>query len=169
MNERVGEMRKIAVWLLLPIVVLSGCVRSEKTDVVLFCKEFNARSAQTEIAESDAMRRSENEILLTAGEVLIRLRTEEDGAVSTAILTADAKHRQALAGAARTAFSVLADPLGDSVPETFLSAVEQGNPQIVQADTPYFRYLLYGNEEAITVQQIALLQVSLSAPPSLRP
>lgn len=161
-------MRRIML-VLLPLVLLCGCVRSEKTDLVLFCKEFNDRAENIKISEHDAMRRNESEILLTAGNVLIRLQTEEDGAISTAVLTASGSDAHTLRSVAETAFTVLAQPLAESVPETILNAIEQKNEQIVQADTPYFRYLLYGTRDAITVQQIALLQVSLSDPPSLRP
>lgn len=162
-------MHRICLLLLVSVLLFCGCVRSEKTDTVLFCKEFNQRSQTVRIAQEDVMRRSEKEMLLMAGDVLLRLQTDEDAAVQACILTAQTEHTAQLAETARNAFSVLASALGESVPEDFLAQIAENSDQIRKTETEYFRYLLYGTEQAVTVQQIALLGVSQSDPPSLRP
>ena len=85
------------------------------------------------------------------------------------VLTAQTKDAAQLMQTAQIAFSVLASPLGEDVPESFLAQIMENSDQIQKTETEYFRYLLYGTQQAITVQQLSLLPVSQSDPPSLRP
>lgn len=162
-------MRRGILLVLVPILFFCGCARSEKTDTVLFCKEFNQRSQTVQITEADVMRRSADEMLVAADDVLLRLQTDADAAVQNCILTAQTKDAAQLMQTAQIAFSVLASPLGEDVPESFLAQIMENSDQIQKTETEYFRYLLYGTQQAITVQQLSLLPVSQSDPPSLRP
>lgn len=159
-------MRKwIWVLCLLPLA-LCACEREPLTDPVLFCAAYNRISAQP-IRESDAYLRSENEFLLYAGDTLVRLRTNEDGAIHTAVVTG--KPSQETAAVAENAFTVLAGALGDDVPQDVIAQCAEPALSVRTAETKRFTYAVYRDRETVTIVQTNRLLSSLPVQPSLRP
>lgn len=160
-------MRKWVCLVLVLVGMLYGCVRSEGTDLVLFCESFNHK-APLKITEQDAMRRSETEWVLSVEGMLIRLQTSEDASIQSVIVTAPANNPDLLTETARCAFEVLADSVGETVPESILSVISRGTDKIEKTDTAHFQYLCYASPEAVTVQQRLSPSDAVTAPPSLR-
>ena len=98
-------MKKVVlVFLCVSACILCGCERSLETDPVLFCRTFNERSGPLQLSEENAFRCSDTEYLLYAGDILLRLQTDEAQCVHTVIVSADAKQTEMLRDAANTAF-----------------------------------------------------------------
>lgn len=159
-------MRKwVLVICILPLL-LCGCEREPLTDPVLFCKLYNRASPQP-IRETDVYLRSRNEFLLFSGQTLIRLRTNEDGAVDTAVVTGKASRETA--EVVRNTFAVLAQPFADEVPPDVLAQCAQPALSVQSAQTKRFVYAVYRDGETVTAVQVNRLLTSLPDPPSLRP
>ncbi len=162
-------MRKWLILCAIPLL-LCGCTRGEKMDPVLFCGAFNRRvPPQMRLHEQDALLRGEGEMLLWTDGVLLRLLTNADSAVHTAVVTAPASAQSVLLEAVKTAFTVLAEPLGEDAPASLEDAIRSAGTDVQMIRTRRFVYLIYGLPEALTVMQInSLYSPALPEQPTLR-
>lgn len=159
------KMRKGILLVLVMTFCLCGCEREALTDPVLFCESYN-RIASTPIKETDTFLRGDSEFLLYAGETLVRLKTNEDGAIHTAIVTG--KVSPETASVARNTFTVLAQPMNDAVPQTVTEQCAQQDVSVQTAESKRFGYAVYRDGETVTAVQVNLLLSSLPVQPSLR-
>jgi len=158
-------MRKwMALILVLPLC-LCACERETLTDPVLFCEGFNSRSAE-QIAESDAYLRSDQEVMLFAGEAVIRLRMNEDGAIHTAVVSADDSERAA--EVCENAFAVLAEPFSESVPPQVITLCRSPALTVQTAGTKRFYYAVFCDGQTFTAVQINRLLSAIPILPTLR-
>ena len=125
-----------------------------ETNLVLFCRGFNERSETVQLTEENTFRCDDTEYLLYAGNILLRLQTDEAQCIHTVILTANREQIASLRGTAKTAFDVLAEPFSETPPTDFLAQIQTGDADVLQSDTKHFTYLLYRSPESVTVQQI---------------
>lgn len=146
---------------------LAGCQREAVIDPVLFCRDFNARSGEAQLREQDAYLRGEGEVVLFADAGLVRLQTDENGAVHTAVVTGN--RSDALYRFAADAFSVLAKPLSEDVPQAFRDALVREDRSVQSVETKRFQYYIYASDGIVTAVQSNRLSVSLPVLPSLRP
>ena len=154
------------IWLVLALpLCLCGCERETLTDLVLFCESYN-RVASQPIVETQAYLRSENEVILYAGETLIRLRLNEDGAIHTAIVTGGVSRQTA--EVCKNAFAVLADPFSETLPQEVCALCEQGSLSVQTAETKRFYYAVFCDGETVTAVQTNRLLSEISVLPSLR-
>ena len=158
-------MRKWLFLLLALTLFLSACEREPLTDPVLFCESYNRAAAQP-IPESDAYLRDENEVMLFAGETLIRLRMNEDGAIHTAVVTGDGSC--ASAAVCENAFAVLAEPFSETVPKEVQALCAQRSLTVQTAQTKRFFYAVFCDGETVTAVQINRLLSSIPVLPTLR-
>lgn len=159
-------MRKWVCLVLMLPVCLSGCRREPLTDPVLFCENYNL-AAKEPIRETDACLRSNNEILLFAGEALVRLMLNEDGAVHTAVVTGETADETA--AVCETAFTVLANPLSEDVPQSLARLCSQRKTAVQTLQTKRFFYAVYCDGKTVTAVQVNLLLSSIPDLPTLRP
>lgn len=157
--------RLLSVLIALPLL-LCACERETLTDPVLFCESYN-RIAPQPISETDAYLRSENEFLLFTGETLIRLKTNEDGAIHTAVVTG--KGSDETASVAQYAFTALAQPFSEAVPQSVTAQCTQQSLSVWTAETKRFYYAVYRDEESVTIVQTNRQLSSIPVLPSLRP
>ena len=144
----------VLIFLCVSACIFCGCERSIETDPVLFCRTFNERSGSLQLSEENAFRCSDTEYLLYAGNILLRVQTDESQCIHTVIVSSDGKQTETLRDAANTAFGVLSEPFAELPPTDFLSKIQTGDTDIIQTDTEHFIYLLYRSPETVTVQQI---------------
>ena len=159
-------MRKRLLPILALTVCLCACERETLTDPVLFCATYN-RTAQHPIAEQDAYLRDADECLLFAGNVLIRLKMNADGAIHTAVVTGEASDETA--AAALNAFTVLAEPFSDDVPMALVGTSAEQGLSVQTAQTKRFYYAVYRDADGVTLVQVNCLLRSIPDLPSLRP
>ena len=159
-------MRKRILLLLAVPLLLCGCEREALTDPVLFCEGYN-RIAARPIRETDAYLRAQDEMLLFAGETLVRLKWNEDGAIGTAVVTGTAS--QETATVARDAFTVLAQPFDEDVPSDVIAQCIEPDLSVQTAETKRFYYAVYGDGENVTIVQTNRLLSSIPVLPSLCP
>ena len=162
-------MRKRIALLAALLLALCGCTRGETMDPVLFCDTFNRRvPAELRLHEQDALFREEGEMLFLSEGVLVRLLTNEDSIVHTAVVTAQTSEQDRLLQTAQTAFAVLAQPLGEQAPEGLEDAVRSAGADVQTIRTNRFTYLIYALPEAVSVMQINSLYSPLPPQPTLR-
>lgn len=159
-------MRKKVLLLLLLPLLLCGCEREPLSDPVLFCEGYN-RVASQPIRESDAFLRSDHEFLLYAGDTLIRLITNEDGAIQTAVVTGKASEETS--SVAWNAFTVLAQLFSDPVSQTVATQCTERTLSVWTEETKRFYYTVYRDGETVTAVQTNLLLSSIPVLPALRP
>ncbi len=158
-------MRKLVLLLLAVPMLLCGCERETLTDPVLFCDGYN-RIATQPIRESDAYLRSENELLLFTGGTVVRLLTNADGAIHTAVVTGTASRETA--AVAENAFAVLAQPLSENVPDAVVAQCREQALSVRSEQTKRFFYAVYRDGDTVTAVQKNLLLSSIPVQPSLR-
>ena len=147
-------MRRTGLFLVLLLLsLLCGCDRGSRTDVVLFCDAFNRTAPTMRIAEQDVCRRSDTELLVTVNDVLLRLITDDTSAILSVTATAEAGNTAQLREAAETAFSVMAEPFGEQVPQMPDDLLQSAEPTVQQIETKQFYYLIYADREGVTLQQ----------------
>lgn len=159
-------MRKWALLLLALPILLYGCEREPLTDPVLFCENYNRIAAQP-IRETDAYLRTENEFLLYTGDTLVRLLTNEDGAIHTVVVTGIASEETA--SVAQNAFTVLSQPFSETVPQTVIAQCREQALSVQTTETKRFFYAVYRDADTVTAVQKNLLLSSIRVLPSLRP
>ena len=158
-------MRKLVLLLLAVPLLLCGCERETLTDPVLFCDGYNRIAAQP-IRESDAYLRSEHEMLLFTGGTVVRLLTNADGAIHTAVVTGTAS--QETAAVAGNAFAVLAQPFSENVPDAVVAQCSEQALSVRTEQTKRFFYAVYRDGDTVTAVQKNLLLSSIPVQPSLR-
>ena len=146
---------------------LASCQREVSMDPVLFCAGFNARSQTLQLHEADAYLRGEGEVVLFCEAGLVRLQTDDNGAVHTAVVTG--KRSDALSAFTIDAFAVLADPLDEEVPQQLHALLQSADRSVRSVETKRFWYFVYAADGVITAVQMNRLSVSLPVQPSLRP
>ena len=139
--------------LLAGLLFLCGCERTPKTDVVLFCADFDAKLPTLQITEENVLFRENGEALLYTGNILLRLQTTPDNAVHTLVLTAQRAQIETLRKAAQCAFTCLAEPFSEQAPADFLSQIAVGKSTVLKEETLHFLYLLYRSPDSVTVLQ----------------
>ena len=84
-------------------------------------------------------------------------------------MTAPVSKQDVLLQTAQTAFSVLAEPLGERTPAALADAIRSAGTDVQTICTRRFVYLIYGLPEALTVVQInSLYSPPLPEQPTLR-
>lgn len=161
-------MRKWIICLICPVLLLlTSCDKGQQMDVVLFCKAFNRSSTTLQIREENVLKRSEQELIVPLDKVLMRLQTNEENAIHSVVLTASEKDIEQFCSVSQTAFSVLAEPFEETVPDKVLKAISSPTETVETFETAWFRYLVYKAEGTVTVEQINLLLFSLPVQPTL--
>ncbi|MBQ7543238.1 MAG: hypothetical protein IJT44_13205 [Clostridia bacterium] len=148
------------------LLCLCACMRESLTDPVLFCKAFNRLSQTVQLREENAFLRADDEVLLYGADVLIRLQTDERGAVHTAVVTGPAG--KAYAETVRNAFTVLSRPLSEDVPQEITAVLEKPPESVFSVQTDRFEYLVYSDGTAVTAVQINRQLFPITAQPRLR-
>ena len=158
-------MRKRILYLLAIPFLLWGCERETLTDPVLFCEAYN-RAAAHPIREADAYLRTENEFLFFTEGTAVRLVTNEDGAIHTAVVTGSIS--ETTASVAGNAFAVLAKPFTETVPQTVLAQCGEQALCVQTQETKRFFYAVFREGDTVTAVQKNLLLSSIPVQPSLR-
>ena len=159
----------LALLLCAALCLVCGCERSPRTDVVLFCSAFNEQMQGVTVREENVFRRSDTELLLYADNLLLRLLTTQDNTIHTVVVTGCPAQIQALREAARCAFSILAEPFGETAPTSLLRKTRAGEIAVEKEETEHFLYLLYRSPDSVTILQWNRLLCPIPSLPSLHP
>ena len=105
-------------------------------------------------------------ITLFTGGTVVRLLTNADGAIHTAVVTGTAS--QETAAVAGNAFAVLAQPFSERVPQSVSALCASPEPTVQTAQTKRFYYAVFRDGETVTAVQTNRLLSSIPVLPSLR-